>query len=209
MDSISPCSKSAWVLAWRKPARTRLLALASLVFAILLAWFPVPTWAEGANIVSATLEAGEDGLQLEADIELQLPAHMREAVRKGVPLYFTVDFELTKSRWYWLDEAVVRVSRTRRVGYAPLTDQYRLTVSGVSQNVNSIEEVTRALSRVRSWTVLEKGRLKPGEKYDAAIRFRLDTSQLPKPFQINLLTSKEWTLNSDWYRFSVVGEAKP
>ena len=69
----------------------------------------------------------------------------------------------------------------------------------------------RALSRVRSWTVAEKGKLRVGERYDAALRFRLDTTQLPKPFQLNVIASKEWSLSSDWYRwtFTAPGETKP
>jgi hypothetical protein len=27
---------------------------------------------------------------------------------------------------------------------------------------------------------------------------RLDVSQLPKPFQVNAITSREWSLASDW-----------
>ena len=30
---------------------------------------------------------------------------------------------------------------------------------------------------------------------------RLDTAQLPKPFQVNALTNREWTLSSEWKRF--------
>ena len=135
---------------------------------------------------------------------------MEQAVRKGVPLYFTVEFEVTRGRWYWFDQVMVRERRDRRVAFAPLTDQYRITVSGISQYVTSFEDVKRVLSRVRSWNVIEKGRLKPGEKYEAAVRFRLDTAQLPKPFQLNVLASKEWSLESDWYRWTISGgEQKP
>ena len=158
---------------------------------------------QSASINSAKLEATEEGYQLDADIELQLTASMQEAVRKGVPLYFIAEFQLTRGRWYWLDQNVVSATRDRRISYAPLTDQYRIAVSGISQNVYSFEEVRRALSRIRSWTVAEKGQLKPGEKYEAALRFRLDTSQLPKPFQLNVITSKEWSLASEWYRWTV------
>ncbi|MEO8385392.1 MAG: DUF4390 domain-containing protein, partial [Betaproteobacteria bacterium] len=167
--------------------------------------------AEGATISNAKLEASEEGYQVNADIELELTATLQEAVRKGVPLYFVVEFELSQGRWYWLDQTVVSASRERRISYAPLTDQYRISYSGISQNVSSFEDVRRALSRVRSWTVLEKGRLRAGEKYEAALRFRLDTSQLPKPFQLNVIASKEWALSSDWYRWTVTapGELKP
>jgi len=172
---------------------------------------PMSAYAEGATISSAKLEASEDGYQIDADITLQLTATLQEAVRKGVPLYFVAEFELSRGRWYWLDQIVTSASRERRISYAPLTDQYRISYSGISQNVSSFEDVRRALSRVRSWTVLEKGRLRAGEKYEAALRFRLDTSQLPKPFQLNAIASKEWTLSSDWYRWTVTapGELKP
>lgn len=169
----------------------------------LLTLLPAMARAQSASITSAKLELSEEGYQLNADIDLQLTAGMQEAVRKGVPLYFIVEFQLTRGRWYWLDKSVVSATRDRRISYAPLTDQYRVTVSGITQSVSSFDEVRRALSRVRSWTVAEKGQLTSGEKYEAALRFRLDTTQLPKPFQLNVITSKEWSLASDWYRWSV------
>ena len=188
---------------WRRrvnPGQTSRQWIACLILALM----PAIVLAQSANITSAKLEATDDGYQLNADIDLQLTAGMQEAVRKGVPLYFIVEFQLTRGRWYWLDQGVISATRDRRVSYAPLTDQYRIAVSGISQNVSSFEDVRRALSRIRSWTVAEKGQLKPGEKYEAALRFRLDTSQLPKPFQLNVITSKEWSLSSEWYRWSVV-----
>jgi hypothetical protein len=164
---------------------------------------PALVRAQSASITSAKLELTEDGYQLNADIDLQLTAGMQEAVRKGVPLYFIAEFQLSRGRWYWLDQSVVSATRGRRISYAPLTDQYRIAISGISQNVSSFDDVRRVLSRLRSWTVAEKGQLKPGEKYEAALRFRLDTSQLPKPFQLNVITSKEWSLASEWHRWGV------
>ena len=39
--------------------------------------------------------------------------------------------------------------------------------------------------------------------YQAGIRMRLDTAQLPKPFQLNAIASRDWTLASDWHRWSL------
>jgi hypothetical protein len=33
-----------------------------------------------------------------------------------------------------------------------------------------------------------------------SLRLRLDTTQLPKPLQVNTLVSREWSLASDWCR---------
>jgi Domain of unknown function (DUF4390) len=208
--SISRC--------WRKPrkrgarAPARLLAWFPsllLVALFLIAGQPQTARAEGASVQSASLEATDEGYQLTADLDLQLSPSLMEAVRKGVPLYFVFEFELTKNRWYWLDQKIATASRERRVSFAPLTDEYRVSIASRSQNVASADDVRRLLSRIRSWIVIEKGRLKPGETYDAALRVRLDSSQLPKPFQLNVMASKEWNLSSDWYRWTVRGGDKP
>lgn len=193
-------------------ARARLLAWLSLtvwVTLVTVGGYSASAAAEGASVQSATLEATDEGYQLTADLDLQLSPSLMEAVRKGVPLYFVFEFEITKGRWYWFDQKLATASRERRVSYAPLTDEYRVSIASRSQNVMSADDVRRLLSRIRSWVVMEKGRLKPGETYEAALRVRLDSSQLPKPFQLNVMASKEWSLSSDWYRWTVRGGDKP
>jgi hypothetical protein len=32
---------------------------------------------------------------------------------------------------------------------------------------------------------------------------RLDTAQLPKPFQVNAIASRDWSLASDWHRWTL------
>jgi hypothetical protein len=46
------------------------------------------------------------------------------------------------------------------------------------------------------------------QPYQAAVRIRLDTNQLAKPFQVNAINSKSWNLQSDWYRFEFVPSAQ-
>jgi hypothetical protein len=188
----------------RYAARLRQTACALLLL-LVLGPLAVPlAYAEGAQLISARIEQTEDGYQLSADFEIQLANTLLETIRKGVPLYFVVDFELTRGRWYWLDDSVVRLGRERRVSYAPLTEQFRISTAGISQNLSNADDIKRILSRIRSWTIADRGKLKPGEKLEAAIRFRLDTAQLPKPFQLNTIGSREWNLSSDWHRWTIM-----
>jgi hypothetical protein len=83
-----------------------------------------------------------------------------------------------------------------------LTRQYRLTSGLLSQQLNSLEEVEHQLARVVSRPVIAKDALSPGSRYEAAVRLRLDVTQLPKPFQISALASRDWSLQSDWHRWS-------
>jgi hypothetical protein len=159
--------------------------------------------AEGIAVTSATIEPTEDGWNLDAAFDVQFSPRLEEAVNRGVPLYFVIEFELSRPRWYWFDEKPVQLSQSYRISYTPLLRQYRLTVGSVYQNFTRFEEVTRVLSRQRGWHVADKGALKKDQVYQAAVRMRLDTAQLPKPFQLNAIASRDWTLASDWHRWTI------
>jgi hypothetical protein len=159
--------------------------------------------AEGIGVNQASVTPAEDGWQLQADFDIQFSPRLEEAVNRGVPLYFVVEFELARPRWYWFDEKPVQLSQTYKVTYTPLLRQYRLTVGNVYQNFTRLDEVVRVLSRVRGWHVADRESLKKEVTYQAGIRMRLDTAQLPKPFQVNAIASRDWTLASDWHRWTI------
>lgn len=186
-------------------ALARLLrALGHGAFAAVLLVLAAPlAAAEGIGVKSATVALTEDGWQLDADFDIQFNPRLEEAVNRGVALYFVVDFELARPRWYWFDEKPVQLSQTYKISYTPLLRQYRLSVGSVYQNFTRFDEVTRVLSRLRGWHVSDKGALKKDVIYQAGLRMRLDTTQLPKPFQLNAIASRDWTLASDWHRWTI------
>ena len=164
----------------------------------------VATSAAADTIVakSAELHAEEDGYYLNAEFEFSLNPTLDEALQKGIPLYFLLEFELTRPRWYWIDEKVLSSTTQYRVSYNALTRQYRIASGLLAQTVESLDEVERFLSRVNAREVARRDQLAKGTRYEAALRLRLDVNQLPKPFQVSALASREWTLQSDWYRWS-------
>lgn len=176
--------------------------LLRLALVFLMAWAA----QAGADTIAgraAELRLEEEHYVLDADFDLALNATLEEAIVRGVPLYFLVEFELRQPRWYWFDETVAGNTLTYRVSYSALTRQYRLSTGGAFyQNLATLEEVQRQIARVRGRSVVDKSMLMKGVRYEAAVRLRLDTTQLPKPFQISALTSREWSLQSDWVRWS-------
>ncbi|MDR2614672.1 MAG: DUF4390 domain-containing protein [Candidatus Accumulibacter sp.] len=149
--------------------------------------------AEGAQLV-----AEEGGYSLAADFQVNLNRRLKEAVNRGVVLYFTADFELTRSRWYWFDQTVVQRSRTFRLSYHALTRQYRLSSGALHQNFHSLEEALQVLSRLRHWRVVEKDEIDTDVDYVAGTRLRLDPSLMPKTFQVSALSNRDWSQSSDW-----------
>jgi len=159
--------------------------------------------ADTIVVNSAELRLEEDEYVLNAQFEVAINPTLEEALQNGVSLYFVLEFDLGRPRWYWMDEKVVQMSIPYRVTYSPLTRQYRVASGLLGQQFNSLSEVEHLLSRVVSRPVIGKDALIKGVRYDAAVRLRLDVAQLPKPFQINALASRDWSLQSDWYRWTL------
>lgn len=176
-------------------------------FFLLLAVFTVQ--ATDISVRGPRLEASEDGYALAADFNINFNSRLEEAVNKGVVLYFAVDFELTRSRWYWFDEQVIRRNRTFQLSYHALTRQYRLSTGALHQSYNSLDEVLRVISRLRNWQVLEKGEIRNEQLYHAGLRMRLDLTQMPKTFQVSALSNKDWDLSSDWLRWTFTATEAP
>ncbi len=170
---------------------------ALMVLALASFWLSSPASADGISSKELRLEASDDGWTLHGEYAVELSARLEEAVSRGVPLYFTFEFELTRPRWYWLDEKTATSSQTYKLSYHALTQSYRLSAGSLYQSFVSLQEALRLLGRPRMLAV-ERSKVRAGEMYVALARMRLDVSQLPKPFQINALTSREWTLDSGW-----------
>jgi hypothetical protein len=165
---------------------------------------------ERSAVASAQLELRADadpGLFLEAQFDFELPPTLEDAVNRGVALYFVVDFELFRERWYWFDRKVLIGQLSYRLSYSPLTRQYRLARGSLAQPFETIGEALATIRSVRSWKLAERDIVQPGSNYNAQVRLRLDTSLLPKPFQVNALTNRDWTLASDWRRVAMPAAA--
>jgi len=173
---------------------------------LLLAFVPIMAWAAEIDVVNPQITAGEDAYLLSADFRFELSPRLEEAVTKGVVLYFVVEYEMTKARWYWLDEKLVSRSLTYSLAYHALTRQYRLsTGGGLQQPFPTLTEALAMLSRLRNWAVIERSdkAVRAGEPYLAGLRLRLDINQLPRPFQISALGNKDWSLAADWKTWQV------
>jgi hypothetical protein len=159
--------------------------------------------AEGIDVKSASVVPDEDGWRVDAQFDMQFSPRLEEAVNRGVPLYFVVEFEMSRPRWYWFDEKPIHATQVYKITYTPLLRQYRLSMGSAYQNFTRFEEVASVLSRVRNWRVADLAALKKEGSYQASLRMRLDTAQLPKPLQLNAVASSDWSLASEWYRWSI------
>ncbi|MGQ0524042.1 MAG: DUF4390 domain-containing protein [Betaproteobacteria bacterium] len=181
----------------RRTDWARALAVLWLAFGIALAA------RADIEVRKASLTISEDAYVLEADFAIALTPPLEDVLNKGVALYFLVDFELIRPRWYWFNERVAETQYQYRLSYNALTRQYRVGSATLYQNFATLSEALAVMSRVRRRHEMEPGALRKDTGHIAAVRMRLDTSQLPKPFHLTALGSRDWNIASDWYRWTV------
>jgi uncharacterized protein DUF4390 len=201
MDLVRGPTFSSSTLHVRR-ARIAMRRAATLVVVVLACALGIASRADTIGVRFAELRADEEAYVLNAEFEVSINSTLEEALQRGVPLYFVQEFELTRRRWYWLDEKVVSMTTQYRVAFNALTRQYRLSSGLLAQTLDSLEEVERVLARITSRPVARRDQLAKGVPYEASVRLRLDGNQLPKPFQVDALASREWSLASDWMRWS-------
>lgn len=202
--STTPCCRKPpvperpplWPGVWR-------CVLACLFTVCLLTSGPATA---GVEMRDVRLDHGDEGYQLLTDIGVTLSPRLAEAVTRGVALYFVLEFEISRPRWYWLDEDVVERALTYRLSYHALTQQYRVSTGALHQGFDTLDEALKLIGRLRSWPVIDSGRLKTGGSYVAALRLRLDVTQLPKPFQLSAMSNRDWTLESEWQRWGFTAQ---
>ncbi len=158
-------------------------------------------YAGNIEPVNAALAAGDDSYLLSADFQVELGSHFEEAVSRGVPLYFVLEFDLTRSRSYWANEHIAGKTINYRLSYTALTRQYRLSRGGLHQNFSTLNEALRVLGRIVALPVVDKAALKTGESYQAALRLSLDRQQLPKPFQVDAIANADWQVEAKVLRW--------
>ena len=203
MAFITRCCKN--ILRWfeRGALWRDWIAMALLVCA---------SWAQAAPTVelqSLRLQRGEDHWWLSAVWQFDLPPPLEDALQKGVPLYFVVEAEVTRERWYFYDKRISHVERHLRLAYMPLTQRWRLSVSAqpfasgglgsnLAQNFDSYAEAMDAVRRVAQWAFVNASEVDPDAKHNLELRYRLDLTQLPRPLQIGIAGQSDWSLS--WSR---------
>jgi hypothetical protein len=176
---------------------------------VCLVWWPQPVRADaprGAAVTEIQLEEADDGVYLTAQVEFELPSAVEEVLEKGIAVYFVAEAEVYRERWYWIDRKVAQAARHMRLAYQPLSRRWRLNVSPVpitnagfgvtlGQSFDTLADALDGVRRIGRMRLGELSSLGKEDAYPVKFRFRLDTSQLPRPFQIASFGQSDWDIS--------------
>ena len=175
---------------------------------LLLASLVAPAYAQEppAEVTQLLVERGDDGgVHLSATVRFELPMVVEEALAKGIPMYFVAEAAIFRDRWYWTDKRVASAARHMRLAFQPLTRRWRLQVSSepignsglvLGQMFDTREDALAAVQRISRWRIADASAIDPQATNTVEFRFRLDVSQLPRPFQIGAVGQSEWNISA-------------
>lgn len=188
-----------------RPARILERSAWSFLLLMVLAWATPAGWAQppAAEVTQLAVERSDEGVLLSAAVRFELPHAVDDALAKGIPMFFVAEATIYRDRWYWYDKRVTYAARHMRLAFQPLTRRWRLQVSSspignsglvLGQNFDTREEALAAVQRVSGWRIADPGEIDAEAAHYIDFRFRLDVSQLPRPFQIGAVGQSEWNI---------------
>ena len=157
------------------------------------------------ELAQLTTERSDEAVYLSVAVKFDLPPVVEDALFKGIPMFFVAEADIFRDRWYWYDKRVTTATRTLRLAFQPLTRRWRLNVlsgaisvtglrASFSQNYDSLPDAIASIQRISRWRIADAAEIDPDTRHNLAFRFRLDLSQLPRPFQIGVAGQKDWTI---------------
>lgn len=180
--------------------------VAGLLFAWALLLATAAPAEDAAFVVEHAASRLDDGVyRLDASISYRFSRPVLEALENGVPLTIEVQIEVTRSRWYWLDEGVAELSQFYLLQFHALSRRYLLISlnSGAQRSFSSLYAALQVMGRMRDLPILDKKLIKAGTRYAARLRARLDIESLPSPLRPVAYLSEEWRLVSEWYEWAL------
>lgn len=168
--------------------------LQGLVLLWAVSWLG-PVQAQGVELASLDTKRQDGALTLDFAARVSLTKSVEDALQRGVPVYFVAQADLKRSRWYWRDERVARVTRSWRVAYQPLTGTWRVGLGGLQQTFGTLAEAMNTASRSAGWRLADLNQIDPDSRYTVDFSYRLDTAQLPGPMQFGLVGQSDWALS--------------
>jgi hypothetical protein len=158
-------------------------------------------------IKTAEINSQFEAYFLNADFDLSFNDDLDEAIRKGIPINFVIEFELKKPRKYWFDEEVAKKTKEILLSYHALSKQFILAES--ENRLIAFDNLTQAkneLKRIKNWRIFDKSQIDDTEKYSAYLLVKLDQTKLPKQLQADITSNQEWQLASKQFQWTFVNK---
>ena len=180
-----------------------------------LSFVGVSAHAGGVQAEQLQIEKSAEGYALSTLLTFDISPAVEDALLKGVAVFFVLEADVFRDRWYWIDKKVAGAQRQMRLSYQPLTKRWRLGVAFsaspnvslsavesavppvyLNQHFDNLSDALVSMKRISGWKVADLQELEPNAKHRLEFKFKLDVNQLPRPLQLGVLGQGDWSLST-------------
>ena len=171
----------------------------SLFIGLFICSIAVHAQPYATQIRYAKLIETDSGLSIQAKIDYPLSPTAKEALQKGIPLFWTTKMELRESGWLW-DNTIYRQSLQYRLQFNALLNQYEVHSPSVpSEMFLTLNAALGFMTSLVDTIVIDSNLLLPKQHYKAALKCQFERERLPVPLRPFSYLNSQWFLSSDWY----------
>ncbi len=190
---------------------TIVILISSLSLISLFNLFPGLINKTDFQVVSASSFEQDNSIAIDADLKMNFPDEVVEALENGIPLTIAVDVQVLRERPWWRN-IIIKESRQRfELRYHPLTNVHEVKNLATNERYtfNSRHDAMAVLGTIRGAQLIEKKELSSVKIYYAKMRILLDINRLPLALRQVASLSSSWRVESPWFLWEIKsGEIK-
>lgn len=156
------------------------------------------------EVINAGARIADNNWLVDARIDLELSEEALQVLQNGIALHIAFQYQVTSRRRFWPDKLIETRQQNFEVQYLSLTQRY--VVRNVNeQSVSSyatLFSALRYLGQVRDFEILGVTPDSVSQRYEFAMRAVLDWEKLPGPLAMLAFWRGDFSLESDWYRWT-------
>lgn len=179
------------------PSSVKLLKVL-LWLGLSLALFPALASEYGVNIKHLELIRQAESYKIDSEIDYQLSPTAKEALEKGIPLTWDVQFEIRQPGFVWA-KRIYKKRLRYTLQYHALLKQYK--VIGPDNHLEMFLSLTAALNYMASplrGISLDTEHLDNAKQYFLALKTSFNRESLPVPLRPFAYLDRQWFLSSPW-----------
>jgi hypothetical protein len=157
------------------------------------------------EIINADFRIDQGMWVVDARSGLELSGEALRALENGVALTVQYQFKVTRQRKFWPDKVIAERTQNIQLQYLSLSRRY------VVRNLNTDEQISyatmfsalRQIGRMHDFSIMAAAEIDPDENHYISMRVVLNRENLPGPLQVLVFWRGDFSLESEWYRWTL------
>ncbi len=159
------------------------------------------SWAGefSALVNDIRVEKSSDQYILDADISYKLSPVVKEALKKGISMSWTVQISVQREGLIW-NHQLSQTELGFRIQNHALLNLYSVkSLHAVDKHVfSTLGGAIDYISRIRGVAIIDKALIQADQRYQIAVKVSFEHESLPIPIRPFSYFDKQWALSSSW-----------